>query len=146
VEQINGVPLLLCHSVACNENVLILFPSFLSLLVVSLLAWRNSCAWGIVFPENDARMARVAWMPLKSQSWRDIASPSLRGHFMSESEIQFDVKKMRTEEFENSEIEASFVDSASSSDAPDKVLSAFNASFPEGYFDCLFQEGEAYAR
>lgn len=53
---------------------------------------------------------------------------------------------MRTEKFENSEIEASSVASASPSDGPDKALSAFNASFLPGYFDKLFREGGTDAR
>ena len=61
---------------------------------------------------------------------------------MPESEILFDVKSMRTEKFENSEIDSSFVDSASHSDGPDKALSAFNSFFPAGYFDQLFTEGD----
>jgi len=65
---------------------------------------------------------------------------------MTVPEISFDVKSMRTENFENTEIDASFVDSASPSDGPDKALSAFNASFPAGYFDSLFEEGGNDAR
>jgi len=65
---------------------------------------------------------------------------------MSEPEIQFEIKNMRTEEFENSEIQASFVDSASPSEGPDRALSAFNSFFPTGYFDSLFQEGGSDAR
>ena len=59
---------------------------------------------------------------------------------MTEPEIQFEIKNMRTEKFENSEIQASIVDSASPSEGPDRAISAFNSSFPTGYFDSLFQE------
>ena len=59
---------------------------------------------------------------------------------MTESEILFDVKRMRTEKFENSELDASFVDSASDSEGPDRALDAYLASIPAGFFDCLFGE------
>jgi len=38
----------------------------------------------------------------------------------------------------DSEIDSSFVDSPSPSEGPDKILDASLASFPPGYFDCLF--------
>jgi hypothetical protein len=59
-------------------------------------------------------------------------------------EIQFDVKALLIpgDGFENSEIDASFVDSASPSEGPDWVLDAFFDSFPPGYLAGLFGEKE----
>ena len=59
---------------------------------------------------------------------------------VSATEIQFDVKRMRTEYFDNSEIDSAFVDSPSPSEGPDKILDVSLASFTSGYFDCLFGE------
>jgi hypothetical protein len=65
---------------------------------------------------------------------------------MSEPEILFPGGYFRTEKFENTEIDASFIDSACPSEGLDKALSAFNASFPAGFFDCLFQEEVVHAQ
>ena len=58
----------------------------------------------------------------------------------SATEIQFDVKKIRTEPFDDLAIDSSLIDSPSPSEGPDKILDASLASFPPGYFDCLFGE------
>ena len=48
------------------------------------------------------------------------------------------VGRIRTEYPDNSELDSSLVDSPSLSEGPDKILDASLASFPQGYFDCLF--------
>ena len=58
------------------------------------------------------------------------------------AEIRFDVKRMRTEYFDNSEIDSAFVDSPSPSEGPDKILDASLTSFTPDYFDCLFGENK----
>ena len=51
-----------------------------------------------------------------------------------------EIGRMRTEYPDNSELDSSLIDSPSSSEGPDKILDASLASFPQGYFDCLFRK------